>query len=116
MSEFAYHLAGEANSNGHSCRKVSATPLRHEYVYGKIVYCIAPEKRVSVLTEFFDRSGELLKVWTPTRLEQIDGIWTPLDQIMENVQSRAVSQLEIVSIQHHATFPPETFTKAYLDR
>lgn len=116
MSEFVYTPAGDGNANGQRCRKVGATPLRSDYVYGKITYCIAPEKRVSVLTEYFDRSGNLLKVWTPTRLEEIDGIWTPLDQIMENVQSRAVSQLEIESIKHHATFPAETFTKAYLDR
>ena len=116
LNEFAYEFAGEGTGYGRPCRKLAATPLRSDYAYGKIVYCLAAGIPVSVGAEYFDRSGALLKVWTPARLEEIDGVWTQLDQTMENVQTGVVSRLEIVSIRHHVTFPPETFTKAYLDR
>ncbi len=116
MKEFKYRQVGEDKIDGRECRKVEARSIKKDYPYSKIVYCIAPDISVSVKTEYYDRSDKLLKVWTPRRLEKIDGIWTPLDQEMKNVQTQALSELVIEDITHHAKISPETFTKAYLDR
>jgi len=116
MSEFTYRADGNGQLDGRVCTKVEATPRDASYPYGKIVYCIAPDIALSVTTEFFDRAGALLKVWTARRIETIEGVWTPLLQTMENVQSRALSELAIEEIDQHAKLPGEIFTKAYLDR
>ncbi len=116
MSEFRYLLGSTAQSNGRACRKVEAEPLKPNYPYGKVVYCISEEIALSLTTEFYDRELKLLKVWTPQRIENIEGVWTPLQQTMENVQSKDLSELSIEEIKQHAKLPAETFTKAYLDR
>lgn len=116
MKEFRYVLGNTAQPNGRSCRKVEAEPLKPDYPYGRIVYCISEEIALSLTTEFYDRELKLLKVWTPQRIENVEGVWTPLQQTMENVQSQALSELSIEEIKQHAKLPAETFTKAYLDR
>lgn len=116
MNEFTYRLLGGGESNGRTCRKVEGVPHDSEYPYGRIVYCIDPRISMSVVTEFFDRQDQLLKIWTPTRLEQVDGVWTPLRQSMQDVQTSTVSEFEILEIRQHVQFPEQIFTKAYLDR
>lgn len=116
MKEFTYAFAGSATYENRPCRKVEATALRADYPYRKIVYCISPEIGLSLATEYFDNAEKLLKVWTAKRIEQIEGVWVPLMQNMENVQSGASSSLEIQEIRVHAVIPANVFTKAYLDR
>ncbi|MBI3782149.1 MAG: outer membrane lipoprotein-sorting protein [Deltaproteobacteria bacterium] len=116
MDKFSYRSVGEGEVSGRSCRKVESIPSDSEYPYGRIVYCIDPNIWMSVFTEFYDRQGQLLKVWKPTRLEQVDGVWTPLHQTMEDVQTNTSSEFEVLEIHQHAQFPEQIFTKAYLDR
>ncbi|HVM97212.1 MAG TPA: outer membrane lipoprotein-sorting protein, partial [Candidatus Acidoferrales bacterium] len=116
IDEFTYRAIGDGEANGRACRKVEGIPRDDDYPYGRIVYCIDPSISVSVQTEFFDRQGQLLKVWMPTRLEQVDGVWTPMLQSMQDVQSSTRSEFEILEIRQHVQFPEEMFTKAYLDR
>ncbi len=116
LNEFRYDRKGSATIHGRACEKVEAVPTKAGYPYGKIDYCVAPDINVSLRTEYFDTAGALLKVWQAQRLEDVDGVWTPLDQTMENVQTQSTSRLEILDIKQHVQNPPETFTKSYLER
>jgi len=114
MSEFEYRFLEDAKST--DCRKIEALPQKPDYPYSRITYCIDPKTLISMTTEYFDKSGKLLKIWTPLRIEKIDGVWTPLLQTMQDVQAQAQSQLEIMEIRHHVKLSDKIFTKAHLDR
>lgn len=117
MEKFEYSFDGTADVDGAACRRVISTPKKPaDEPYGKIVYCVDQAKYLSLHTEYFDPAGSLLKVWKPTKVEEIEGIWTPLDQTMRNVQSSTESRLQILEIKYNAELDDEIFGKAYLDR
>lgn len=117
MAEFKYVLAGDGTANGQPCHNVDATPDGLEdYPYSKIVYCIDPRTFLSLHTEFFDLDGQLMKVWEPQKIENIENVWTPLSQTMRDVQKSTESRLEVLEIHQHQEFAPEIFSKAHLDR
>lgn len=117
MADFTYTFDGTGEFSGNTCRRVVSTPKRPaEEPYSKVVYCVDEAKYLSVHTEYFDEAGTLLKVWEPTKVEEIQGIWTPTDQTMRNVQGDTQSRLQILEIEYNVELDDELFGKAYLDR
>jgi hypothetical protein len=117
MEEYEYSFDGEAAVEGDRCTRVDSVPKNlDDEPYSRISYCVDEHKLLSLRTEFFDPAGELLKVWVPDRIEEIDGIWTPTLQTMTDVQANTGSQLEILEIEMHADPPDKVFRKAHLDR
>lgn len=117
MNDFEYSLDGERVIDGATTRCVTSTPKNPDgEPYGRVLYCVDENKWLSLETHYFDDKGELLKVWKPTKVEEIQGIWTPLDQTMRNVQGGTESRLQILEIEYHVEVPEELFSKAHLDR
>lgn len=117
MGDYEYSLDGDAAVDGVNCRRVISIPKDpDDEPYSRIAYCVDEQMLLSIRTEFFDPSGNLLKVWRPDRVEEIDGVWTPTLQTMTDVQANAESKLEIVEIEMHAEPPDKLFRKAHLDR
>ncbi|GIW41763.1 MAG: hypothetical protein KatS3mg076_2340 [Candidatus Binatia bacterium] len=118
LDEFDYRFVeGEEKLLGRDCVLVEALPKDgHDALYGKIVFAIAPEERLVLRRNFFDKSGEPLKVWTVEKLEKIDGIWTPLEQRMRNVQEKTESTLVVESVRYNVEIDDTVFTPQYLLR
>lgn len=117
MDKFDYRLDGKAEFDGNACRRVISEPVEPEgEPYRRVVYCVDESKWISLYTEFYDETDELLKVWRPTRLEKVDDVWTPITQTMRNVQSDTESELEIMEIRYRVELDDELFGKAHLDR
>lgn len=117
MNDFRYEFDGDGEVGGQPCRRIMSVPKNPVgEPYGKVVYCVDEGKLLSLHTEYFDDNGELLKVWEPSKVEDIGGIWTPLDQTMRNVQTGTVSRLQILEIRYNVELDDKFFSKAYLDR
>ena len=117
MDDYDYAFDGRAEVAGTTCQGVEGIPKEVEdEPYSRIVYCVDEEKLLSIRTEFFDPAGALLKIWRADKLVEIDGVWTPTQQTMTDVQAAAESHLEILEVQMRAETPDKMFRKAYLDR
>lgn len=117
MAKYEYSFDGNADIDGTPCRRVVSRPkAAADAPYGRIVYCVDETKYLSLYTEYFDPDQKLLKVWKPSKVEEIEGIWTPLDQTMRNVQSGTESRLKILEIDYGVECDDDIFGKAYLDR
>jgi hypothetical protein len=102
---------------GRECRIIEAVPKSStEWQYGKARYAVQPDDRLVLRAEFFDKKGQLFKVWTLDKVEKVNGIWTPYAQRMKNVQEKTESTLELVEIKYGVTLPDEMFTRSYLER
>ena len=102
---------------GRECRIIEAVPNPStEWLYGKARYAVQPDDRLVLRTEYFDKKGNLFKVWTLDKVEKVNGNWTPYVQRMKNVQQKTESTLELVDIQYGVTLPDEMFTRSYLER
>src|SRR5262249_6677471 len=102
---------------GRECRIIVAVPNSStEWQYGKARYAVEPNDRLVRRVGFFDKKGNLFKVWTLDKVEKVNGNWTPYVQRMKNVQQKTESTLELVEIQYGVTLPDEMFTRSYLRR
>lgn len=114
---YDYTLIGEEEVGGRACKLVQSTPKEPEKeLYGKSVFAIDPQEPALMRTQFFDKHGKLLKVWTVDELEKIDGVLTPRRQTMRNVQEGTESTLQINEIQYNAGIPDDLFQRSQLGR
>jgi outer membrane lipoprotein-sorting protein len=117
LDAFTHTVVGEENIDGRHCTLVQSVPKTPaNELYSKTIVAIDPAELLVMRTQFFDQKGKLLKVWTNEKVEKIDGVWTPRQQRMTNVQDNTQSLLEITEIKYNATVPDETFSKANLIR
>jgi hypothetical protein len=82
--------------------------------YKKFISWVRPDIWLPVKIEFYDRNGVLLKVLTVKKIEQVQGLWTTMDSIMENIQDKKKTQLILNKVQYNADIPDEYFTERYL--
>lgn len=113
----AYELAftGEEEVGGRKTRLIEAKPKDPEgELYGKAIFAVDAADLVIVRTEFFDKKGAPLKVLTTTKLEQVDGKWTPLEQQMKNLQSDTTSTLAVREVTYGIELPDGMFDRSFL--
>ena len=117
IDDFTYSFAGEAEVGGRHCKLIEIVPKNAAaWPYSKTIAAIDPIDLVTMRTEFFDAKGQPLKVWTIEKLEKVDGIWTPLVQVMKNLQQQTDSRIETTEIKYNADVPDDVFTRRNLTR
>ena len=117
LDAFTYSYVGEEDVAGRHCKLVEAVPKTPaDEPYSKSVFAIDPTDLLAVKAQFFDAHGQPYKVLTIERLEKIDGIWTPLEQLMTNLQENHWSRFELHEVKYNAKIDDETFNKSHLTR
>lgn len=117
LDAYTYKYLGKDVLGGRSVTLVEMTPKDPaSAVYGKTVLALDPKDKLVLRREFFDQSGEKVKVWTIDKVEQIDGIWTLSGQEMRNLKDNTRSRLDIGSVTYNAELPDVMFTPKYLLR
>jgi outer membrane lipoprotein-sorting protein len=117
LEGFNYAFVGEEDVGGHHCKLIQSTPKEPAgELYSKTITAMDVQDAVVLRTQFFDPQGKPLKVWTITKLEKVDGHWTPLDQTMVNQQENHQSRLELIDVKYDADIPDETFSRMHLTR
>ncbi len=117
LDDYTYRFVGEEDVLGRHCKLIESVPKKPAgQPYGKSIVAVDPKDMVIVRTQLFDHKDRLLKVWTIEKLEKVDGFWTPMVQVMKNVQDNTESRLELTEVKYNADIPDETFRKAYLIR
>lgn len=107
---------GAESVKGHACKLVDVVAKPEaEWQYKKARYAIDPVDLIIMRADLFDEKG-LLKVWTLDKIEKIDGIWTPMVQVMKNTRDDIQSQLVIREIHYGVDLPDELFTRGRLER
>jgi hypothetical protein len=70
---------------------------------------------VPVKVEMYDKQEELLKILTVEELERVQGYWTPMQTLMENVQTGHSTRLIIKQIVYDEPLPEALFSTAFLE-
>jgi hypothetical protein len=112
-----HKLLREDKLDGKQVYVVESIPKKgSDSEYGKLISWVRPDIWIPVKIEFYDKNGALLKVLTVKKIEQIQGIWTTMDSIMDNVQDKKKTELILGKVQYNADIPDEYFTERYLKR
>ena len=117
IGDFTYSFVGEEELLGRKCKLVEARPKNpKDELYSKTILSLDPTDLLILKRQFFDPEGNLLKVWTIEKVEKVDGIWSLMKQKMDNVQEKASSNLDVVSIKYGVDLKEMMFTPKYLLR
>ena len=82
--------------------------------YSKVVTWIRDDIWMPVMVEYYDLNGDLQKVQTNPRIENIDGYWAVTMMQMENVQTDHKTIVEMSQVEVNAGTPQEVFTSEAL--
>ena len=70
---------------------------------------------MTVHVEYYNRVG-LLKVFTAGNIEQINGIWTAQEMIMENIQEKHKTVMKFSDVSYNSPVKDSLFTVAAIKK
>ncbi len=123
VEEDKHKLIKEEKYNGYSCWVVRSIPKNlQDSQYSKRISWITKKHLVPVKVEMYDKkSEELLKVMKVKKdIKKINGIWTPIYTVMENVQTDHSTRLYVkgnqkrLFIEYNKKISPKRFTKRFI--
>ena len=103
--------------NGRLCYRIEMTAKDDAVSYPKRVSWVDVELLVPVKEDLFALSGMLLKTWTMSEVEVIDGKNFPTKIVVEDkLQQGSVTTLDFVQVQFSVDFEDEVFSQRWLER
>lgn len=117
LSAYTFRFVGGDEIGGRACRLVEMTPKQPDTeIYSKTILALDPKDLIVMRRQFFDKKGELQKIWTVRKVEKIDGLWTMMLHEMDNMADKITSRLEVNEIKYNAELSDAMFTPKYLLR
>lgn len=82
--------------------------------YSRTVEWVDPVSWTPIRTEIYGDNGDLLKINTVGRLEQVQGYWTVIENSMENVETGHSTRLSVQRYVYNQELPTSLFTTNFL--
>ena len=83
--------------------------------YGKRVSWIVKDIFVPIKTEYYDKRGNLIKVFRALGLRKIQDIWTITKSEMHDLEREHRTLMRTVGIKYNSGIPDRVFTRRYLE-
>lgn len=94
---------------------IEATPRAGtDSAYSRVVEFVDPQTWTPLRIELYDDEGELEKVNTVGRIENVQGYWTIITNTMENVQTGRSTVLAVQRFEYDKQLPAGLFTTTFL--
>ncbi len=115
VSEDTHEFIGEDSVNSFDCYKVKSTAIDlGSSQYGYRISWIDKNSYVPVKLEMYDKNGDLYKVMTVSKLDNVNGYWIPTEDTMENVQTGHSTTIKVLQIEVDKTLSDKMFTSNFL--
>ncbi|MCF7929073.1 MAG: outer membrane lipoprotein-sorting protein [Spirochaetales bacterium] len=115
VEESTYTLLREERAQGRDCYVVESVPKESsDSQYSRQVAWVAKEIWVPVRVDFYDKQGELFKRMTVSRIERVQGFWTPINTTMKNLQTGHSTKLDIQRLEYNEELQDGLFTVNFL--
>lgn len=110
-NEDTHTLLREETLDGKACWVVESIPKEENYMYSKTVTWVMKDNYLGLRREFYDEDGDLLKILTIKKFDNIDGFWTILETEMKNVQKDHKTNMAFNNVQINQGIPDSRFTE-----
>ncbi len=122
LAHFIYKRLKEETIDGIKTWVVEATPentiKKNETSYGKRILWVTQDHHLIKKAEYYDFSGELLKIFTAGNIMQVPGSdkWRTYEMIIEDYLSGSRTRLEFDEIKINSGLSNSFFTQRFLER
>ncbi|MEA3238725.1 MAG: outer membrane lipoprotein-sorting protein [Candidatus Bipolaricaulota bacterium] len=115
IDDYDYTLLREEIYDGQHVLVVEGIAINpQEASYSKLISWIRDDIWMPVQVEYYDLRGDLEKVQTNSRIEEIDGYWAVTKMEMENIQTNHSTIMETTHTELNTGIPAEVFTSKEL--
>ena len=117
INDYDYQIVKEETYDGHHVYVIKATAHDpQESGYSHMISWIRDDIWKPVKVEYYDLSGNLEKIQTNSKIEEIGGYWAVTKMEMENVQTKHKTIVTMTKIEVNTGVPADVFTSAWLPK
>ena len=117
VEEYTYRIIKEVTYNKREAWVVESIPTAKKAKktqYSKTLSWIDKERFITLKQEYFNRHGKVFKKRTYKKIERIDNVWVARLVIMNNIDTRRVSHLELSSVAFNIPVSDDFLTQRAL--
>lgn len=115
--EDTHTLLGEEDIKGNACYRIESKAKDPESSpYSKVIHWIRKDILVPVKADFYDRHDQLQKQLNVENLEKVEKYWISKKSVMEDVQKKHKTVMEMVEIKFDQPIPDDHFTERFLQK
>jgi outer membrane lipoprotein-sorting protein len=82
--------------------------------YVRRLVWVDAERWLPLKEEYYDAQGQILRVFTATKVEQPNGVWTVTGRTMANPKSGQRTEVSLDNVEYGVGLSPDIFTERYL--
>ena len=113
-TEDNHKLIGEQDFNGKVAYVVESIPKEDYKGFARKVSYISKENWLPLKEEYYDKKGELERVFTADKIEDVGGFLTITSRSIENLKKNSKTTVDFSSIEYNVGLEPDIFTERYL--
>ena len=121
LDDYEYKLMKEVEIDGHKAWQILSTPKTEEEIertgYTKSVVFVRQDNFVVVRSVNWVKNGNKNKFMEVKKLEEVDGIWTPLEVVMTTKKGKETEHASILksrNVQYNQDLADDLFTQRRL--
>ncbi len=114
IKDYTYKIIGEGIFNKRPVWKIAAIPTAaraKKTFYSKVITWVDKERLVKMKDELFNRKGDLFKQLITKKVDYIDGVWIVTESSMINLNSRRITNYDVLSIGFNMEIDDSFFTQ-----
>lgn len=116
LEDYDYRVLGVDDLGGRPVYLLESKRKDHRSRRPRSVSWVDGERFVILKSEIFDASGDKSKEFNAQRVEQVDGIWTTVEQIMRTLRSETHTTLVVTEAGYNRGLSPSVFSRQALER
>lgn len=114
LVEDTHSIEKEEKYNGKDCFVVKSTPKAGDMEYSYKLSWIDKASYLPLKEEYFDKRGELYKVFTADEIKEIKGFPTVIKRTMKNLQSGHTTEVTYLKADYNIGIEDGFFAERYL--
>ena len=116
VDEDKHKLLREQVLGGKKCWVLESVPVTKGEIYSKRIWWVRQDCLLAVKAEFYDKSGNLHRIFEASDIKKVDGIWTPGKLEACNVQTGHKTVIIYTNLRYNTTLDDNLFTVSSLSR
>lgn len=114
-TDYTYRLLGEENLQGSRCYQIELVPKPGGPHYSKLVLWAEKEKFITRRIDYYEEERVVKRLHCED-LRQIDGHWTAMRLVMENLLEGGKTTMELFDVQYDVALEDALFTTRALKK